>query len=304
MNDFATSLDNVRRHNSIVEEMEFALKNDPENRKLRMGLGSAKRRAAESEKNLNTLVSANSIDLIRYKIDNGSDTYAVKSVTESVSGFQNSFTGVVDFLENGPKDKAHFSNEIKNLTELGFAYTFPGSLGVVLSVSNDRDLIEGKFDRAVDVFEEFLEISNSNMAVDASRHMGLALVSQLCSWIKVNSQWGNSVDYIWNRSDGIVRGQHVGIDHFHQLNDIFQSAKEEEQKQLEIQGILVGLDLETSSFHFVVKDGDDYRGKLDDQFQKGPTVVGREYTAQISKNETRKVATGNSIVTYKLLHLS
>jgi len=303
MGSFASALENSRRFSAVVEKMEDALRNDPNNLKLRLGLGSAKRRAIESQKVFEEYAAKNHVDLIRYRIENAAESYAVKAVADSISHFQGSFTGIVDFLEAGPKERATYSNKMVDQTKLELAYTFPGSLGVVLSVQNDRDLISGRFDKAVDVLSEFLRINDTNSALDASRHLGLGLVSQLCAWVDANSSWDNNVDYVWKRSDGIARGEFVSQDKFHEISDIFKNAEEEEINPIEVRGILIGLDLD-ASFHFVVPNGKDYRGKLSDQFVKVPTTVGKEYVAKIAEKSVRKVATGKTVTTYQLLNLN
>src|SRR4051812_37642773 len=145
--DFSDALSLVREHTSIVQRMEFALRRDPSSERLALGLGSARRRARRSQETLEGYAGQSQIDLINYRLVGGSDIYAVEAVADSVRAFQRSFTSAADFLEHGPKAKAKYSSEIEQKTRLNFAYTFPGSLGIVLAVENQRDLFaDGDFD--------------------------------------------------------------------------------------------------------------------------------------------------------------
>lgn len=302
--DFSDALSLAREHTSIVQRMEFALRSDPTNERLALGLGSARRRAQRSQATLEGYAGQSQIDLINYRLVGGSDVYAVEAVADSVRTFQKSFTSAADFLENGPKAKAKYSNEIEQKTRLNFAYTFPGSLGIVLAVENRRDLFaDGDFDPIIDVFSQFLSVSDEAEAVDASRHMGGALIGQLCAWADVNAKWDTSVDLIVKRPGGLQRGEFIPKTRFIDISDIFHSAIDSEPNTFEITGTLVGLDFEPGSFHFVVPGGDDYRGALASDFTRQRTTVPDRYVATIHEVVKRVVATGKETRTLTLKHL-
>lgn len=303
--NFSEALLHAREHTAIVQRMEFALQDNPANEKLVLGLGSARRRAKRSQETLESFADGSQIDLIRYRLERGSEIYAIEAVADSVRAFQKSFTGAADFLENGPKAKAKYSKDIEDRTRLNFAYTFPGSLGIVLAVENKRENLfgEGDFDSVVDVFHQFLSVSDENEAIDASRTLGAGLISQLCWWVDVNSKWETSVDLIVRRPNGIMRGEFVSYNRFFDLHDIFHAATDKEPSTYDVNGMLVGLDIELGSFHFVVPGGDDYRGSLDDGFHKQATTVGNRYIATIHETVSRVVATGKESRLLKLKSL-
>ena len=299
---FADALLQVREHTAIVQRMEHALRTDPLNERLSLGLGSARRRAERSERLLEGYAQSSQIDLIRYRLVRSSDVYAAEAVADSVHSFQRSFTAGADFIESGPKQKAKFSRELEERARLNFAYTFPGSLGIVLSVENNRSNLfhEGEYDRIIDVFDQFLGVSDEHEAIDASRSLGSALITQLCRWVDVNAKWENSVEFILKRGDGINRGEFVAKNKFFDLHGIFGQATDEEPHSFEAEGILVGLDIEIGNFHFVVPGGESYKGSLDEAFVKEKTTVGARYVANINEKRKRAVATGNETVSYKL----
>ncbi|WP_066481028.1 MULTISPECIES: hypothetical protein [unclassified Sphingomonas] len=300
--DFLEALSAAREHTSIVQRMEHALRADPLNERLSLGLGSARRRADRSQQILQGVAESSQIDLIRYRLIRASDVYAVEAVADSVQSFQRSFTGAADFLEFGPKQKARYSQEIEDKTRLNFAYTFPGSLGIVLAVENNRQNLfhEGDYDGIIDVFDQFLSVKDEFEAVDASRKLGSALITQLCRWVDVNAKWDNSVDLVLKRGDGVQRGEFVPKNRFIDLHGIFHDATDEEPYDFEVAGMLVGLDIEIGSFHFVVPGGESYRGKLADNFVKEQTTVGAHYTASIGERLKRVVATGVETHSYTL----
>jgi hypothetical protein len=298
---FHDALNRARLHSAIVQRMEFALQSDPSNERRVLGLGSARRRAARSEEQMETMAGRSSIDIVRYRMVRDTEVYAVEAVAESVNAFQKSFTGAADFLKSGPKAKAKYSKDIEAQTRLNLAYTYPGSLGLVLAVEHDRDMFDmTEFDKIADVFGQFLNVETETDAVDASRSLGSALITSLCKWVDVNAEWGNSVDFVFKRPDGVQRGEFVAKNKFVDLSDIFHSAKDEEPSDFDVAGMLVGLDIELGNFHFVVPDGASYKGKLGANFNKEPTVVGQSFVASISEKIARNVATGHEHHSYTL----
>lgn len=304
--DFSDALSLVREHTSIVQRMEFALRSDPNNDRLALGLGSARRRADRSQSTLESFAASGQIDLIKYRLIGSGDIYPVEAVADSVRAFQKSFTGAADFLLNGAKAKAKYSADIEQKTRLNLAYTFPGSLGLVFAVENERTNLfgGGDFDPIIDVFNEFLGVADESGAIDASRHMGAALISQLCSWVDVNARWDTSVDLTVKRPDGIQRGEFIPKNRFIDLSTIFQSAVDAEPLTYEVSGMLVGLDIDLGSFHLVVPGGDDYRGALGSDFIKRKTTVGVRYVAKIHEEVRRVVATGKETRTLMLQSLT
>lgn len=300
--DFSEALSRAREHSSIVERMELALRSDPLSRRMALGLGSAQRRALRSQQALEAFAAKRQIDLIRYRlINNSSEFFPVESVTASAGWFQRSFTGAVDFLENGAKDRAKYAEAIENKSRLNFAYTFSGSLGIVFSVENDRDIFqESKMDDVVDVFSQFLNVSNNAEAIDASRALGGALISQLCAWVDTNAKWENAVDFVVTRATDVQRGEHVPKNKFFDLHDIFQNSKDEEPHTFTATGMIVGIDTDDRRFHFVVPNGDDFKGALSDDFPSASITVPSRYRATIVENITRAVATGKERRTYTL----
>lgn len=303
--DFSKALSNAREHTAIVQRMEFALREDPSNEKLALGLGSAIRRANRSQEQLEAFAETQQIDLVRYRLLRDSELYAVEAVAESVQSFQRSFTGAADYLESGPKNKGRFSEEVEERTRLNLAYTFPGSMGLVLSVENHRNLFgEGQLDEVVNVFGQFLSVSDEDTAIDASRELGAGLITQLCRWVDTNAKWETDIDFVIKHGSGIQKGEYITKNKFFDLHDIFHAAKDEEPNIFSMNGILVGLDIDLRRFHFVVPEGQDIRGVLSDEFITTPTIVGRRYNAIILEKIVRSVATGKETQTYSLVSLS
>lgn len=306
MSDFRLALDQARADAAAVERLNFALESYPNDRKLAVSLLSAQKRAYQSQETLAKYAGHEHIDIVSYRIVRLQNNYPVLAIAESVASFQKAVVGVADALENGPKNRARYSAEIQRLAELEFAYSFPGSTGIVFCIPNERTLLDGgRFDEISKAISNFLSITDEDEARDASRHLGLAAIGQLYDWVDRNAAWENSVDYIWTRSNKEKSGEFIDRAKFQGLKEVLLSALDPSTEELRVRGKLVGLDVETRRFHFIDDNDHDISGKLDQAFAQANAVVGAtaRYVATIIETEVR-FATGKIERTYRLAELA
>ena len=302
----------IRRHEEVflaghdsskIARLERELAADPQNRKLRLQLANAHKRAEKSEEIFEASMRAGAFDVVNYRIERPSENYALESVADSLLTFQGSVTAVYDAVEHGPKERATYSAAVKEETRLDFAYSYPGSKGFVLTVRNEQDLLGGKLDETVKAIGEYLEINSTDDAIEASRKLGLGAISELYKWVKVNSSWGNSVDLIWKKSDFRFAGQYISADKFEFMTEVFDGAEDRDVKIIEFFGFLVGLNVKQRTFHLTEPDGESIKGKFGDGFQTEPLTIPARYLAKISQITRKTPATGKSTTSYELLDI-
>lgn len=85
---------------------------------------------------------------------------------------------------------------------------------------------------------------------------------------------------------------------------LIDAASDDDVKSLEIRGTLVGIDTVTRTFHFVVANGADYRGRLSDDFLSSDTVIIPDiYEATIEQTKQYRFATEKTETRYVLQYL-
>lgn len=304
MSDISSILERARKYASKVERLERALANEPSDRKIQLELASLRRLAEETQAAFENISAKHNRDIVRYRIENRNDNYFISSLSESCVAFQNVITAICDSLVHGPKTRGSFSEEISQATALQFSYTFPGSVGFVLSIENERNLFSGKLDDTIDAFRQIIEIDHPDAAKDASRTLGLAAISSFGKWVDVNVKWNNNINYIWKRSDGVDYGQFISVDKFAEIREILHGTEDIESSILQINGVLVGLDLKDAKFHLVEPEGDTYKGGLSEDFPRSELPVGKYYQAQVKYDIIRNVATGKENIRHTLLKIS
>ena len=103
---------------------------------------------------------------------------------------------------------------------------------------------------------------------------------------------GFSADIRWRRSDGVERGQVIARSKLERIAGIISGTSDELSTPMTVRGTLVGIDVTTKTFHFVVTDGESYRGRLAEDFPLSrQNQVPAVYSAEIVTLEKQHYAT-------------
>lgn len=306
MTDFGSALERARRQAAIIERFEGALRQNPHDRSLQIGLRTARRKAEETFRVFELAAGEAHVEVLSYRIERPTRQYPALAIAESVSAFQRLLFGVVDAVANGAKTRARYSRELIESASLNFAYSFPGSTGLVFSIAKQEDLFrEGQLDRAISEINQIANVTSAAQALEKANSLGLAAISQVYNWVDTNAYWDNEVDYVWTAPRGEQSGQRVTRDQFRSLKEILQNVVESTAGDIDVYGSLVGLDLNRRTFHFISRDEEDFLGKLSEDFTQLQALVGQgvAYRAKIRAMETKHPATGKTDTAFLLRSL-
>lgn len=283
-----------------IARLEHEISLNPDDSRLRLGLNNALRASQAVEASYLEEIKHSNLEVLDYRIVTGAEDYPLLGISQSLTGFQNSLTAVFDAMKNGPKEKAKYSRQVRLESALEFGYFYPGSKGFRLFARADSDLFGSNFKRTSDALMDYLEIKSSAEAIDASRSLGLAAITELFKWVDTNSKWNQAIDYQWSIPDVRVSGRYVTGDDFGFLKELFQGAEDKEVSDVRESGILVGIDIIARTFHFSVPNGDTFKGRLSDEFTDEASIVPSRYIADIKETTVRKPATGKTVTSYLL----
>jgi hypothetical protein len=250
--------------------------------------------AAQSEEQLQAYSRGAYVDLCNYRLVPSSDNqgYLLQHVSQSLLEYQNLFTQIYDAIKNGKKQNATFGREAQEDSALEFAYSYSGSLGMVFFSHSERDLLSGKLDSAIDALYETVEINSRKSVREIASKLGNAVVKRVYDWSNVNIKGGFAADVRWNRSDGRQRGEVIERNRMEEIIHMIDATSDSTTKEIEEIGILFGGNIGSGSFHFVVPDGEVYRGHLADEFDRNTEMtLGRWYRALIRDTEKFHYAT-------------
>ncbi len=308
MSDFASVVEQARRAFASVAKLESALTRDPTSVILQVNLAASKKLALKSQEQLSSISEYQRIDICNYRLINElKQQYRLADVSLSLLEYQNLFSQIYDAKRNGSKQRAQIGKDALEESTLELAYTYSGSLGVVLLAHNDRDFFDGKLDSSIDCLLEVTEINSSSSVKALANDLGAAVVKRVHDWSSANLAGGFAADLLWKRSDGRQLGHLVNRETMEEIVSLIEATSDEQTEIITAKGILVGGDLRLrgGTFHFVVLGGEDYRGTFAEDFSlETEMTLGHTYVARIREKRTTVFATDNVNVSRELLFLS
>ena len=193
------------------------------------------------------------LDVCGYRIEVEGRPASISGLTAVLGTFQKIFTTVYDALEQvAPKKTSKVSVETISATSFGFAYTFPGSVGVMMTLPNDRMLFESKLDDAMKKTFELMEAHEPAEIQALTEVVGLPAVRLAHSWAQENVKAGFGADIVWRRDDVVKREMRVQPLQIAHLESIIRSMKTKEQ--VVVVGELFHLDLHEHTFRMQMQD--------------------------------------------------
>src|SRR5206468_2466158 len=107
---------------------------------LLANMKSLQNRYTALDEEFKAVASRYGVDVCSYRLFTEGGRITASGVAKALLDFQTVFAQVFDALKRGPKRKSHISDEAIRETTFGLAYTFPGSLGVVLTLEKEAVL--------------------------------------------------------------------------------------------------------------------------------------------------------------------
>jgi hypothetical protein len=241
--DFASALEHAAALRAKVSALENALQRNPSNEGLRITLLSTKRMADRAEDELNAASETAQVDLCRYRlVQKASLPFAASKFAKSITFYQDLFTALVDrFFTGVAKNAAKYNDDIKQISELNVAYTYPGSLGVLFSITNQRDLFgRGRLDDVVSAFDALAALKTPEDVRGLASQLGLNVIRSTFKWADHNWNSQYSLDLGWTKHGYRSKGQYISNDDFFTIKKSIDYTAESETKLLTTEGFLVG----------------------------------------------------------------
>jgi hypothetical protein len=186
---------------------------------------------------------------------------------------------------------------------LGFAYSFSGSLGVVMFAQSEYDFFEGNLDDSIKDLLNVIDIEGVAQAKFVADNFGGSVIKRIYDWSSANVEGGFSADIQWNVSNGGVLGRFVDCGQMETIIEAIESVSDEEVRHIICDGRLHGGDISARTFHFVETDGESYKGVLTEEFSTEGYTLGKEYIAHVIEKKKVFYATERVEKKYELAAL-
>jgi hypothetical protein len=222
------------------------------------------------------------IDVCTYRMFTifGGVRYTLNEVTTALRDFQQLFTTVFRAL------RAHTvkqRSDIEN-SDFGIAYTFPGSLGVALTLPRERQLFSSgnEFDDAMRTVFGMVRASTPDEILQHVRNVGRAAVRQMDKWAADHSAHGLGADINWKIQAPNPTRLFIQPPEISGLRNAIALSDYSAPRNIEVVGELVGADTDRKSFHFKTETRQSIYGRFTD-------AITTEHRAQLPAPYTAKL---------------
>lgn len=300
-------LSGLQETQEAITNVENAARQSPNRASLAMSLDSLHKRHAELERRFQSLARSEERDVCSYRLFQDADFRPlISAVGTTLTNFQSWVSVVYDAIKYGPKKRAKIAADAAADTAFAFGYSYAGSLGIVMTLPNERLLLgETNIDRAIETVFQMARAESSDQIAYYAKTFGAAAIRQMFRWASDHVTAGMGADIDWRRDEQVRAHLFVEPPHLANLVRAITETSDEEQELIKIQGVLVAMDAKSHRFKFEVEDADDVRGEASEYVATmGHTVeLPKRYAAEIRKTTRINYATDQEETEYYLVNL-
>jgi hypothetical protein len=307
MNRVSDILDDLAEADSVAHDLRRLAEADPRDDIVAINLDAVRRRRADLERKLRTLLAAHQVDLIRYRVElfDGSAPTAI-AIARSIVLFQTLVTAAFDAIRTAPKRLYQPSHENLRMSSLSFARMPGGNADIHFTIANDRLLlIESDLDEAFGLVFDLLMSRAKTMLRNIAARGGIASIAAAHAWAENAVQYGLTTTIAWRKaSDDEQRV--VTLSHSDALlfRTAIDSVSDETVDEVDRRCELLALDDVSGTFRIEVSGGETISGILADSFPRGGSWTTRHwYTAVLHRAMRVRYANGEETVRWMLRRL-
>lgn len=271
--------------NALIAKHERTLASHSEAKSLWANIQTLKRRRQTLEDDFLEAAAKVEIDVCSYRLIPGESRPTIMALSKALSDFQSLLSLVYSALKEGPKRTAKLSVQVMNDTFLGFAYSFTGSIGFVMTLPNERLLLgETYLDQAMQTICQIAKATTSQQIADFAKKLGPPPVRAMYQWANDHVESGLGVDIEWRRREQVRSNLFVQEPQLERLKEVIEETSEEKEEEFEVVGNLIGADVKRKTFHLETVGGGEMKGVFADAISTEQTVeLPKPYSARIRK---------------------
>jgi hypothetical protein len=299
--------DKILTTSQALGRLESELAQRPASRTLQSNILSLKKLHNNLQQEFDVAAHDLGLEVCDYRMLQ--DRPPAKALSGAIGAFQDALSLTYEALKTGPKIKRILSQSTVEDTELRAAYSYPGSFGVVFTIPNEKLLfpeIQTFLNRAVSkVFDVSKAADNAAIISKAAQEVGRAPIVAIHDWAKTNVKYHLGAAIEWRKSATEKTEVLIQAPEFGLLYESLERISDTQDEEVSHEGILVGADVKTKRFHFVI-DGtfQEIRGHFTDAISGTQQAnIPTRYVARLRRTTEISYATEEEIVSYNLLRL-
>lgn len=278
MADLLDIREKLQDTSAAIVRLERAISLHPEALSLVGNLRSLNKRWTDLEADFHAAATKLEVEVCDYRIL-VEDQPSLMGISKLLLNFQNLFSTVYDAIKNGPKRRARLGVDVLNETSLGFAYTYPGSVGMVLTLSTEKRASDGpRLDHAIQSALSIVEASDSKVLAEQSNQLGVPSIRAAYYWASDQLRFHMGSDIKWRREGAVKAALFVQRHQLEEFCAIYETTSEEKEEVVNYVIELLGADSMNHTFHARLDDGSMVRGKC------SPEVIGEKHAVELPRH--------------------
>lgn len=271
----------------------------------RLTLQSLEKRRDALREELNDVVQRNFIEICDYRIiPESSTSYAINAVAGALHNFQDLVTLLFDSDHKKPKQRARIDPTSVEKTRFDFGFSYAGSLGMVLTVPNERLIgIDSQLDVAIREAFDLMTAKTAEEIKAAALKFGPPVIRKLYAWSKVQRDYGLTADIKWLRGATVRSKVLVQSRESAEVCELIETKSDVTEDPLSVVATLVGFNVSNRRFTVELPEGELISGIFDREFSPSPRTVPSRYSARLVKRTVVHYVVEKDDVTWILIGL-
>ena len=305
MTDLVAIQEELQDLNALIARHERVSAAHPSAKSLRANIRTLRRRRQALGDAFSEAAARVEVDVCSYRLVPVDGRLSIATLSRVLNRFQTLFSLVYSAIKTGPKHRARLSTEVTNSTSFGYAYSFAGSVGFIMTLPKEQ-LLSGEthLDEAMQVVFHMARAKSSREVADFARRLGPSPVRAMYEWANDHIADNLEVNIEWRQGEEVRSSLFVQKPQLEQLRKIIEETSDETEEELDVVGNLVGADVNGKTFHIETEEGEEIRGIFTDAISEEHTVtLPKSCSAKIRKTKTIIYPTGKERISYLLLSL-
>jgi hypothetical protein len=246
------------------------------------------------EEDFAQLARSEELEVCRYRLlPEPGQRPAMAGIAKAWMTYQELFSSVYEALVRGRR-KRGIGKQVLAQTQLGFEYTFSGSIGVVLTLpSRSTDLITAKaLERTTELIIEMAKTPSHEALADYAKRLGVPPVMKLEAWTNAQLAFEAGAGVQWEISQEPKPEFLVQIQEFRQLKLAMDKISEAQETVDQFVGLLRAADLDKRTFKMRLDSGESVSGSFEEGAitEQHRAILPQRYVATIKTTTKIKAA--------------
>lgn len=278
----------------------------PDSNLIPVGLASLHKRQQKLERDFQLQARSSGKDVFYLRLISDDGNPVIQSVGRALTDWQTLVSTVFAAKSDGaPRHTTAVGIEVAATTGFEFAYSFSGSLGIAMTLSNEQDLFEGStpLDKSIITALELTALTEKSQVAEYAKELGRGPLRAAYRFAEGLVKSGMHADMNWQREEMVRATRFARISELEILLAVFDQSGDTQVQEVNVTGILQAFDNKRQTFKIELLEGEMISGSVGESLVDCEWTVFHSYAATIRKSVQFHYASDQDKTSYTLLSL-